>query len=255
MTRKTWIMLKRGLVVDPKHREKMGIRIWLYLYMLDRANWQQGAVLEWRDESEAAEMEMDLNTLRSQRRQLEADGYIRCERRGHDQRVIVLRWVNPREYTGKVHNPPDLAGTAEEPSVATTTLEESQAAPSDSQSGRSSDSQSRRSPQHLPLDSDLRFSDVTKTGGQPAAPQNLWVSVLGQLQRQLRKVEFETWLRDTQVVSQTDGELVVGTANSHALAWLQDHAREPAEEAAIKITECPMSVRFVILEKADVPVV
>jgi len=252
MTRKTWIMLKRGLVIDPKHREKMGIRIWLYLYMLDRANWQQGAVLEWRDESEAAEMEMDLNTLRAQRRQLEADGYIRCERRGHDQRVIVLRWVNPREYTGKVYNPPDLAGTAEEPSVATTTLAESQTAPSDSQSGRSSDSQSRRSPQHLPLDSDLRFSNVTKIGGPPAAPQNLWVSVLGQLQPQFRKQDFETWLRDTQVVSETDGEIVVGTANSHALAWLQDRAREPAKAAIEKMAGRPMSVRFVVLERVEV---
>jgi len=251
MTRKTWIMLKRGLVVDPKHREKMGIRIWLYLYMLDRANWQQGAVLEWRDESEAAEMEMDLNTLRSQRRQLEADGYIRCERRGHDQRVIVLRWVNPREYTGKVHNPPDLAGTAKEPSVATTALAESQAAPSDSQSGRSSDSQSRRSPQHLPLDSDLRFSDVTKIGGHPAAPQNLWVSVLGQLQAVFPKAEYKTWLEPTQVVSQVGGEIVVGTANQYAASWLESHAKSAAENEIIGLAGRPMSVRFVVLERVE----
>lgn len=86
----------------------------------------------------------------------------------------------------------------------------------------------------------------------PAAPQTLWVQILGQLQRQFRKAEFETWLRDTQVVSETDGELLVGTANSHALSWLQEHARAPAAEVAIKITERPMSVRFVILEGADV---
>jgi hypothetical protein len=87
-----------------------------------------------------------------------------------------------------------------------------------------------------------------------AASQTLWVQVLGQLQHQFRKPEFETWLRDTQVISQTDGELVVGTANSHALAWLQDHAREPAEAEIEKMAGNPMSVRFVILEKADVPI-
>jgi hypothetical protein len=87
-------------------------------------------------------------------------------------------------------------------------------------------------------------------GRSAAAPQTLWVSVLGHLQGRFRKVEFETWLRDTQVVSETDGELVVGTANSHALSWLQDRAREPAEAALEKMADRPMSLRFVVLERA-----
>jgi hypothetical protein len=244
MTRKTWIMLKRG-ILDPKHREMIGIRIWLYLHMLDRANWVQGAVLEWRDESEAEEMQMDLSTLRGQRRQLEADGYIRCERRGHDQRVTIIKWVNPREYTGKVYNPPDVAGTAQEPSVENLTLVESSAAASDSQS----DSQSVRFLTPLPLDSHITYH--MKTGGRaPAAPQTLWVQVLGQLQRQFRKSDFETWVRDTQVVSQTDDEIIVGTANPYAMSWLQDHAKEPAEAALEKMAGRPMSLMFVVLERA-----
>jgi hypothetical protein len=85
-----------------------------------------------------------------------------------------------------------------------------------------------------------------------AAPQNLWVATLGQLQPQFRKQDFETWLRDTQVVSETDGEIVVGTANSHALAWLQDRAREPAKAAIEKMAGRPMSVRFVVLERVEV---
>lgn len=110
MSRKTWIMLKRGLVVDPKHREALGIRIWLYLYILDRTNWAQGAVLEWRDRDAADEMEMPLTTLRKQRVELEVAGYIRCQRVGNKQRMTVPKWVNPREYSGEVYNPPDLAG-------------------------------------------------------------------------------------------------------------------------------------------------
>jgi hypothetical protein len=255
MTKKTWIKLKRG-ILDPKHRERIGIRIWLYLHILDRANWEEGAVLEWRDEAEAGELEMDLDTLRVQRRQLEVDGYIRCERRGHYQRVTVLKWVNPREYSGQVHNPPDVAGTDKEPSVQNRGLEENEATASLNPSGNSSCNQSLKFSGALPCTSQNQLSQIRENGGRSAAaPQNLWVSVLGQLQRQLRKSEFETWIRDTQVVSQTDGELVVGTGNSHAVAWLQDHAREPAEAALLEAREGRrMSVRFVVLEKVDAPV-
>lgn len=107
--RKTWIMVKRGLVIDPKHREALGIRIWLYLYILDRADWERGAVIEWRDQAEADELDMPLDTLRWQRKKLQETGYISCERAGNKQRVTILKWVNPREYSGKVHNPPHMA--------------------------------------------------------------------------------------------------------------------------------------------------
>jgi len=163
--KKTWIKVKRGLL-DSKHRERLGIRIWLYLHILDRANWDRGAVLEWRDEGEAKVLEMDLSTLRIQRRQLEADGYIRCERRGHSQRLIILKWVNPREYTGRVYNPPDMAGATKSPSVENLTLVDGQAiaseGPSDNQSDRSSDSQSVQLPTLVVLkDSHYHTSHVT----------------------------------------------------------------------------------------------
>ena len=166
--KKTWIMLKRG-ILDPKHREKIGIRIWLYLHMLDRANWVQGAVLEWKDEAEADAMEMDLSTLRAQRRQLELDGYIECERRGHDQRVKIIKWVNPREYSGKVYNPPGVAVLAKEASGAKSPLGEEDPGESDRQSDRSSDSQSDRSPQDASFDSQIHISGDRGNGGSKAA--------------------------------------------------------------------------------------
>ena len=160
--KKTWIMLKRG-ILDPKHREKIGIRIWLYLHMLDRANWVQGAVLEWKDEAEADAMEMDLATLRAQRRQLEVDGYIECERRGHDQRVKIIKWVNPREYSGKVYNPPGVAVPGKGTSGESLTLG-GESLTADRRSGDSqSDSQSvtRVSNFLHPLKRNLTYSHIT----------------------------------------------------------------------------------------------
>lgn len=111
-------MVKRGLVIDPKHREALGIRIWLYLYLLDMADWKQGTVIEWRDRDAADELQMPLATLRSQRKDLEGAGYIRCQRAGNKQRVTILKWVNPREYTGHVYNAPDVGGADEATAAA-----------------------------------------------------------------------------------------------------------------------------------------
>ena len=249
--KKTWIMLKRG-ILDPKHREAMGIRIWLYLHMLDRANWQVGAVLEWKDEAEADAMEMDLNTLRMQRRQLEEAGYIKSERRGHDQRVTILKWVNPREYSGKVYNPPDVAGTEEEASVESSPLEEIYDSASGSQSGRSSGSQNRSSPQEPSLDSQITSSQVRKNGGPAAASrsQTHWVEILARLQKELPRATFDTWVRDSECVSETDGELIIGVANAYGRDWLENRLTESAERAASYILGKPTTVRFRILEAA-----
>lgn len=101
--KKTWIKLKRGLL-EPKHRLALGPRIWLYFHILDRANWKQGTVLEWKDKGEAESLEMDINTLRKQRQRLEKDGYITCKKQQHSLKITVHKWVNPREYSGKVYN-------------------------------------------------------------------------------------------------------------------------------------------------------
>ena len=108
--RRTWITVKRGLL-EPKHREKIGQAFWLYLYILDRANWEQGAVLEWIDKNAAEELEMELNTLRSYRRRLMDEGYIRVEKKQHHQKLYINNWTNPREYSGKVYNPQSVEDT------------------------------------------------------------------------------------------------------------------------------------------------
>lgn len=104
MAKKTWITIKRGLILDPKHRVKMGINSWLYQYMLDKTNWESGQIEEWVDRHAADEMEMPLPTLRKQRKQLEEDGYISCIQNKHSQTITIHNWTNPREYSGKVYN-------------------------------------------------------------------------------------------------------------------------------------------------------
>jgi len=104
MAKKTWVKLKRGLLTDPKHRLALGNRIWLYMYMLDVTDWNTGKILEWRDKDAADELDMPLVTVRTQRREIEAAGYISCKQLHNRQEITIKRWVNPREYSGKVYN-------------------------------------------------------------------------------------------------------------------------------------------------------
>lgn len=101
--KKTWIKIKRGLT-EPKHRNKIGQKIWLYLHMLDRADWNTGLIYDWRDKDEADDMCMNWRTLRDHRQGLENEGYISCHLAGDHQVIEIHNWTNPREYSGEVYN-------------------------------------------------------------------------------------------------------------------------------------------------------
>jgi hypothetical protein len=99
--RKTWIKVRRGLL---EHREKMGIRLWLYLYILDLADWGSGAIEGWTDGMASEDLGMPVDTIREQRRQLASDGYIICQIAPRGQRIVISNWINPREYSGEEYN-------------------------------------------------------------------------------------------------------------------------------------------------------
>ena len=104
MSKKNWIMVKRGLSEDPKHREAMGNRIWLYLHIIDRADWETGIVYDWRDGNEAEDMGLNHRTLERQRQELADLDYIECKQRKNGQDIAIKNWINPRNYSGGMIN-------------------------------------------------------------------------------------------------------------------------------------------------------
>jgi hypothetical protein len=102
--KKLYIAVKCGLIEDAKHREAMGNRLWVYLYMLNRTDWDAGQIWDWRDKDEAEAMSINLRTLRIQRQELADLGYITCQRHGNHQIIIINNWTNPRSYSGKIIN-------------------------------------------------------------------------------------------------------------------------------------------------------
>ena len=90
--------------MQPEHRTKMGIRVWLYMFIIDQADWETGQVLDWKDQAAADELGMPLPTLRQQRQELESLRYIDCFQEGNHQRIVIKKWIDPRSYSGKVMN-------------------------------------------------------------------------------------------------------------------------------------------------------
>ena len=101
--KKTWIKIKRGLN-DPKHREAMGMAIWLYMHILDRVDWDSGIVYDWRDADEADDMGMNHRTVRAWRKKLEDEGYIATTQKQYSLEIKVYNWTSPRAYDGEVIN-------------------------------------------------------------------------------------------------------------------------------------------------------
>lgn len=105
MSKKHWIYIKRGLSEDAKHRAAMGECVWLYMHIIDRADWEMGIAYDWKDKEEAADMGMPVDTLRWQRHKLEVGDYIRCNQKQHSQDITIMEWRNPRDYSSEVKNP------------------------------------------------------------------------------------------------------------------------------------------------------
>jgi len=250
MARKTWIKLKRGLLA-PKHREAIGIRVWLYLFILDRANWEEGAVLTWRDQDASEELEMPIDTVRQQRRQLEVAGYIRTEHQGDHLRLVVCKWVNPREYSGQVYNPPSVAVPEEGESLQNPPLLENEGG---DKGGNKSGHESGYKSGELspPLKGITDHSpQITESGASsaPSRDQTLWVQVLAGLRLSLSRADYDTWVRNSEVRSQRaeNGRLLLDivVGNEYAAHHLIEMGiDEKAAAIASEIAKKPVHVQI-----------
>lgn len=100
---KSWIKVHTGLTDDPKHRDRMGVRVWLYMRLINMAEYETGVVWFYRDAAMAALMGMPKNTLRTWRRDLEEMKYIKCYPGDQCQHIMIAKWRNPR-----LVNPPQI---------------------------------------------------------------------------------------------------------------------------------------------------
>jgi len=73
----------------------------------------------------------------------------------------------------------------------------------------------------------------------------VWSAALGVLQLGLTKANFETWFKDTTVVSEEDDVFCIGVPNAFAREWLETKYRPQVREALQHIVGRTVDVRFV----------
>jgi len=76
--------------------------------------------------------------------------------------------------------------------------------------------------------------------------RQLWQATLGQLELQLAKPTFETWIKDTRGISYEDGVLVVGVHSAYAKDWLENRLYGVIQQTVTKIANRTTTVRFIV---------
>jgi len=76
----------------------------------------------------------------------------------------------------------------------------------------------------------------------------IWQAALGELQLELTRATFETWLRNSRLVACEDGIFVIGVANTYARDWLESRLRSVVARVLTRLTGRTASVRFVVWE-------
>ena len=73
-----------------------------------------------------------------------------------------------------------------------------------------------------------------------------WQSVLGQLQMEMPRASFDTWVRDTRPVSYNDGRLTIGVRNAYARDWLESRLAATVNRLLAGIFNSTVDVHFVV---------
>ncbi|HEV8670873.1 MAG TPA: chromosomal replication initiator protein DnaA [Candidatus Limnocylindria bacterium] len=82
--------------------------------------------------------------------------------------------------------------------------------------------------------------------------KQLWHAALGELQLGLTKGNYDTWFKDTAIVSEEDDVYCVGVPNAFAREWLENKYRQQVRDALRHLIGRTVDVRFVTLTAASV---
>src|SRR6476469_6011772 len=76
--------------------------------------------------------------------------------------------------------------------------------------------------------------------------KQVWRAALGELQVSLSPANFETWLRDTQLVDVDEQRFRIGVPNGFAKDWLENRYRSLISQTLARIVGYSVQVEFVI---------
>ena len=76
--------------------------------------------------------------------------------------------------------------------------------------------------------------------------QQAWQATLGQLQMEMSKAAFDTWVRNAELVNQQEDRFTIGVQNPYARDWLESRLSSTVTRMLTGLMERPQQVRFVV---------
>jgi chromosomal replication initiator protein len=84
-------------------------------------------------------------------------------------------------------------------------------------------------------------------------PDQAWQAALGQLQLEMPKAAYNTWVRDAELVSYEDGSFIIGVQNAYACDWLQSRLASTVVRLLTGIMNRSVEARFVVWQDPAQP--
>ena len=84
--------------------------------------------------------------------------------------------------------------------------------------------------------------------------QQAWQAARGQLQMEMPKAAFDTWVRNAEFVSYEDGSFIIGVSNAYARDWLQSRLSSTVTRLLTGIMNRTVEVRFVVWQNGHEPI-
>src|SRR5512142_2280827 len=82
-------------------------------------------------------------------------------------------------------------------------------------------------------------------------PDQAWQSVLAQLQLDMAKASYDTWVRDTHPLSYENGILTVAVPNAYARDWLDGRLSSIVNRLLIGVLNSNATVNFVVAQAEE----
>ncbi|MGE5221894.1 MAG: chromosomal replication initiator protein DnaA [Omnitrophica WOR_2 bacterium] len=76
--------------------------------------------------------------------------------------------------------------------------------------------------------------------------EHAWKAAMGQLQMEMSKAAFDTWVRDAEMVTYEDGVFIIGVQNAYARDWLESRLASTINHLLTGIMNRSIQVRFIV---------
>ena len=82
-------------------------------------------------------------------------------------------------------------------------------------------------------------------------PNDIWHATLGELQLQMTKATFDTWVRPTYAIAYQNGAMVVGVHSPYAKEWLENRLHTTIQRTLTGIIGRSAEVQYVVKDKSS----